>query len=63
MKNPSTPQRFWLPLLYDSVSSFTNLFCRSLKEIEGENLIVSVSGVNGSVVKLRANASTFMHNY
>lgn len=20
MKNPSTPQRFWLPILYDSVS-------------------------------------------
>ncbi|XP_048331096.2 nuclear pore complex protein NUP85 isoform X2 [Ziziphus jujuba] len=27
MKNPSTPQRFWLPLLYDSVSSFTKSFC------------------------------------
>ena len=24
MKNPSTPLRFWLPLLYDSVTSFYN---------------------------------------
>ncbi|MED6159373.1 Nucleoporin nup85 [Stylosanthes scabra] len=50
MKNPSTPQRFWLPLLYDSLKLFnwqecpllnvseTNLLLNKLQELSSARL-------------------------